>query len=409
MNCPRCETAYPEVARFCAACGADVRATDKTGASRRRVFAAHPGEPLVSFNVVTSLMPLASATAPQTYKFALAIGLAIPIVAAVFGLLPFAIAAAAVVVPIVYVIYLYDVNEWEDEPVPVVLGTVALAAVLSLVFTLVWREGILDNGVAFVARRNHPHVDAKTILVVGLLVPILAEALKQIGPLWLASRRAFDDLLDGVTFGVASGATYAAIETIVLNRHFIFSGQSHFDHIDPAVWISIVIVAGFLKPVVYGAATGLAVGAYSGLGEGYDGFKPAYFRGLGEALLANVAFQLGIYLLGLSGGTVGVTLGMVWGLLVAGVVVLRLRVMLHTALLEGALEHARNGTVPKAASQDIGFCPECEMPLLHNASFCIACGASVRAASKLSRRANSEPSASMASTASGTVTEEAPV
>jgi len=365
------------------------------------VFAAHPGEPLVSFNVVTSLMPLASATAPQTYKFALAIGLAIPIVAALFGLLPFALATAAVVVPIVYILYLYDVNEWEDEPVPVVLGTVAFAAVLSLVFTLVWRDGILGGGVAFVGRRNHPHVDTKTLLVVGLLLPVVSEALKQIGPIWLATKARFDDLLDGVTFGVASGATYAAIETIVVNRQLIFSGQSHFDHIDPAVWISIVVVAGLIKPVIYGAATGIAVGGFSGLGEGYDGFKPLYWRGLGEALLANVAFQVGIYLLGLSGGTVGVSLGLVWGLIVAGALVLRLRVLLHTALLEGALEHARNGTVPKAASQDIGFCPECELPLLHNASFCIACGASVRAASKLSRRANSEPGA--------TVTEEAPV
>ena len=145
MNCPRCETPYPEVARFCAACGADVRATDAAGQARRRVFAAHPGEPLVSFNVVTSMMPLASATAPQTYKFALAIGLAIPVIASLFGLLPFALATAAVVVPIVYILYLYDVNEWEDQPVPVVLGTVAVAGVLSLLFTLLWRDGILGS------------------------------------------------------------------------------------------------------------------------------------------------------------------------------------------------------------------------------------------------------------------------
>ena len=142
------------------------------------------------------------------------------------------------------------------------------------------------------------------------------------------------------------------------------------------------------------------MGSFSGLGEGYDGFKPLYLRGLAEAILANVAFQVGIYLLGASGSTVGVTLGLVWGLVVAAVLVLRLRVLLHNALLEGALEHARNGTIPKSASQDVGFCSECEMPLLHNASSCIACGASVRAASKLTRRANSEPGT--------TITEEAP-
>ena len=225
--------------------------------------------------------------------------------------------------------------------------------------------------------------------------------LKQIGPIWLATKAQFDDLIDGLTFGVAAGATFAAVETIVLNREMIFSGQGRFDNVEPAVWISLVITAGLVKPIVYGAATGLAVGMFSGLGEGYDGFKGGYMRAMGEAILANVAFQVGLYLTGLQGGTLGVTLGLVWGLIVAAVLILRLRIMLHNALLEGALEHARNGTVPKAASRNIGYCPECELPLLHEASFCIACGASVRAASKISRRANSEPGA--------TTREEAPV
>jgi RsiW-degrading membrane proteinase PrsW (M82 family) len=383
-----------------------VRASDAAGVKRSKVFAAHPGEPLLSFNMVTSLMPLASASAPQTYKFALAIGLAVPIIASLFGLLPFALAAAAFVVPIVYILYLYDVSQWEDEPVPVLLGCVGIAAVLSVLFTWLWRDGILGGGVAFVSRKGHASVDTKTLLVVGLLVPIVGEVLKQVGPLWLATKARFDDLLDGLTFGVASGATFAALETILVNRQLIFSGQTHYNNVDPAVWISLVVVAGLLKPVIYGAATGIAVAQFSGLGEGHDGFKAKYFQGLLEALLANVAFQMGIYLLGRSGGTVGIALGLVWALIVAMAVVLRLRVLLHTALLEEGLEHAQNGTVPGTATQDVAFCPECEMPLLHNASFCSTCGASVKAGSKTARRANSEPSAPPSD---APATEEAPV
>ena len=37
--------------------------------------------------------------------------------AAIFGALPIAVLVAAFAVPIVYIVYLYDVNLWEDEPV----------------------------------------------------------------------------------------------------------------------------------------------------------------------------------------------------------------------------------------------------------------------------------------------------
>ena len=391
MSCPRCDQPHPDAARFCARCGGDVRATTTELQQRRAVYAAHPGEPLVSFNVVTSLMPLASAKAPQTYKFALAIGLALPAAAALAGLLSLAMACAAVVVPVVYVLYMYDVNEWEDEPVPVVLGAVALAAALAVPFTWLW-SSLLGGPIAFVGG-DSARVHLRTLVIVALVVPIGTLVLAQVGPLVLATRARFDDLLDALTFGVASGAAFAAVETLVLNRDLLFSGTARYEDPNVAMWLALVLTAGLVKPIIYGAATGIACAGFSGLGEGYDGFTPGYWRRLAEALITTIAFQLGLYLTGLAGGTAGVVLGLVWGLAVAGFVVVRLRFVLHTALLEGALEHAARGSVPSTASRDVAFCSECELPLLNEASFCSACGASVRAASKLTRRANSAPSA----------------
>jgi hypothetical protein len=377
-------------------CGADVRAATAEGQSRRRVYAAHPGEPLLSFNIVTSLMPLASGTTPQTYRTVLAVGLAIPVVGAILGALPFALAAAAVVVPVTYLLYLYDVNEWEDQPVPVVAAAVGLAGVLALGFTLLWRDVLLDGPVEFLNRSRGAEIDGRTLLVVGLLVPVVGEVLKQLGPLWLASRPQFDDLIDGLTFGVAAGAAFAATETLVLNHHLLLSGQNRVSDPDAALWVSLVVVAALVKPIVYGAATGIACAAYSGLGEGYDGFTPRYYRALAEAVGANVAFQVGLYLASLAGGATGAMLGLAWGLLVAVALLLRLRWLLHTALLEAALEAAQRDSVPRAASRDVGFCSECELPLLHESSFCSACGAAVRAASKASRRLNATSSSAEA-------------
>src|SRR4029078_1616420 len=114
--------------------------------------------------------------------------------------------------------------------------------------------------------------------VVVSLCRIVGGVLKQVGPLVLASRPQFDDMIDGLTFGVAAGAAFAAAETIVVNRG-LFSRVGQVDSPDAGFWVSLILSAAVVKPIVYGAATGIAVASYSGLGAGYAGFKPAYFPG----------------------------------------------------------------------------------------------------------------------------------
>ena len=350
----------PPGARFDPVTGAELGAG---GSERRESFALQPGEPVMSFNMVTSLMPLASGSAPQTYRWALGLGLLIPVIAGALGYLAFAFVAAALVVPAIYVVYMYDVNEWEDQPVPVVLGTIGAAAALGVGFTFLWHAGLLGDDVAPVDfGQGAAGVRWSSLLVLVLLVPIVSELLKQVGPLLLASRPQFDDMIDGLTFGVAAGASFAAAETIVVNRS-LFTSFGSVDSPDAGFWVSLILSAAIVKPIVYGAATGIAVAAWSGLGSGFDGFKPAYLRGLGEALLANILFQAGLYLASRVEGTAGAVIGLVWGALIAAVLVVRLRYLLHFAVLEAALEGVNRGTVHKDAARGTAFCPSCEMPL----------------------------------------------
>jgi hypothetical protein len=60
--------------------------------------------------------------------------------------------------------------------------------------------------------------------------------------------------------------------------------------------VSLIFLEGFVKPLIFGTATGIACAEFSGLGRGFDGFTPRYFRGLAEAVLANIAYQAGTYL-----------------------------------------------------------------------------------------------------------------
>ncbi len=395
--CPQCSTPYAEAARFCAKCGADVRVADN---KRHGAFAVQSGEPLWSVNFMSSLMPLASGRTLQTFRFVLAVALAVPLIAAVFGFLPFALTAAAVAVPLVFLLYLHDVNQWEEEPLPVLGATMLLGGLLALGFTILWRN-VFDAGVFAVSATGLAvHIDVKTLLLVGVVMPIIAMALMQLGPIWLAARPRFDDLFDGLTFGVASGVAFAAVETIVLNSGLVFDGPNRIDSPDAAVWIAIIVVAGLLKPVIYGAASGIATSSFSGTGPGHRGFSGSYLRGFGEAALAGIAFQAGLYLTGRFGGTVGVLFGLVWALVVAAAVVLRLRFVLHTAILEEALEATVAGESGYGATHGIAFCGQCKLPLLDEASFCVNCGMSARATSKMARAANTEADGTKASSAS---------
>ena len=107
MECPRCKSDVPEVSHFCHHCGAGLRSGD---AGRRKAYAAKPDEPVASFRLVSTIMPYGTGRRPSTYRIALGIALAITLVAAALGALPVALMVAAFAVPIVYILYLYDVK-----------------------------------------------------------------------------------------------------------------------------------------------------------------------------------------------------------------------------------------------------------------------------------------------------------
>ena len=335
---------------------------------------------MASFALVSSIMPRGSGNRPQTYRIALTIALVVALIAAIFGALPIAVLVAAFAIPIVYIVYIYDVNLWEDEPIPVTALAFGLTGLLALLFTVLWttlRGPLISVGSIGGSDLGGPSVGQ--FLVVTLLVPIVGEAIRQVGPVLLASRPRFDDLMDGLTFGVVSGVAYACFDTIVRHWDLLTGGLVQQD---PGLWVSLIFLEGFVKPLVFGTATGIACAEFSGLGRGYDGFTPRYFRAVAGAVLANAAYQAGTYLFAYVGSpTLAVILSIVWGLLILAVLILRLRTVLHTGLMEAALEHSARDQAGGGTGA-LEFCANCEMPLLPSSAFCTACGTAVRARSK---------------------------
>ncbi len=377
MKCPRCGADLPDVAHFCHVCGQDQRTPDQ---ARRRSFAVRPDEPVASFALVSSIMPRGAGQRPQTYRIALTLALVVALVAAIFGAMPIAVLVAAFAIPIVYIVYVYDVNLWEDEPIPVTGLAFLLTGVLAVAFTVLWTwlRGPAPYSTPTLDGTLSAAPQVGPFLIVAVLVPIIGEAIRQVGPVILASRPEFDDLMDGFTFGVISGVAYASFDTIV--RHWALLTGGLQDQ-DPGLWVSLIFLEGFVKPLIMGTASGIACAEFSGLGRGYDGFTPRYYAGVAAAVVVNIAYQAGTYLFAFVGDmTLGVVLSIGWGLLLLAILILRVRNVLHTGLMEAALERsARDASV---GAGELQFCAACELPLLEHAAFCNACGTAVRIQSK---------------------------
>lgn len=376
MQCTRCHADVPEAAHFCQVCGLDTHTDD---GARKASYAAKPNESVVSLKLVSTIMPRGAVVRPMTYQFALGLALLLTVIVAATGALPIAVLIAAFAMPIVYIVYLYDVNLWEDEPVLVTGLAFLLTAVVGGLWTWLWLtlRGPVAPAPSWDADAMAPTITG--FLIAAVLAPVIGEAIRQVGPVVLASRPEFDDLMDGLTFGVISGVAFATADTLVKHWPLITGGYAGAT--DAPTWISLLVLEGFVKPLVMGTATGIACAEFSGLGEGYDGFTPRYFRGVAEAVGANVLFSGGTYLLGFLGNQVlALVLSILWGLAILAVLILRIRTALHRGLMEAALESTARA---RGVGPGLEFCPSCEMPLLPEAQFCSNCGVSVRAAGKV--------------------------
>lgn len=404
MECPRCRSDLPEVAHFCHVCGQDLRSADL---ARRKSFAARPDEPVTSFALVSTIMPRGAGQRPQTYRIALTLALIVALIAAIFGAMPIAVLVAAFAIPVVYIVYIYDVNLWEDEPLPVAGLAFGLTGVLAIGFTILWT--FLRGPVPFASPTLDGALDGApsvgTFLIVALMVPIVGEAIRQIGPVILASRPEFDDLMDGLTFGVISGVAYASFDTIIRHWHLLTGGLQESN---PGLWVSLIVLEGFVKPLIMGTATGIACAEFSGLGRGYDGFTPRYFRAVAEAVLANIAYQAGTYLFSYVGSaTLGVLLSIGWGLIILAILILRMRNVLHVGLMEAALARSARDTGVEGTGGESEFCAQCEMPIRPQAAFCNACGTAVRVRPKVVSPKAPKPKAVVPAPARAAAPEEA--
>ena len=180
IRCDQCHHDVPAL-DFCVRCGdpllAEKHGVGLTGRRSDR-FAAAPGERALALHLST-LFPQLPRADMATFQIAFLIGLGVIVALAAFGLYPVALAAALVLVPLLLILYGWEIDIYEDEPLRV------------LAFTGAW--GLLAGGLVSLAIRALAPVESGllqgpttgAILLRGVLIPLIGGVLMLIGPLVL--------------------------------------------------------------------------------------------------------------------------------------------------------------------------------------------------------------------------------
>jgi RsiW-degrading membrane proteinase PrsW (M82 family) len=362
--CGSCAQSVPS-GRFCVRCGA-VLGGDPAAAVpsvRRAEFAAAPHERLGSPRLISTIFPQLPRASMNSFRIALAAGVAVVVLLGALRLFPAALVAAAALVPILTVLYLIDVDVYEDEPARVILLTVAWGAA-SGIAAGVLAKTIAPTGVDLLTRST-----GSAVAVQGVLLPLLGMVLMLVGPLALLRYRRFNDVLDGVTFGAACAASFAGAEAVTYGISLIASGPRPMAETGP--WIVRLLTVAVATPVLTMAAIGATAGAF------WLRYR-APLRDRGElGALGNpfVAVPTAATLIVLAAGLQPLLPTGLWLLVLFGLDVIALawlRWAIHLGLLEEASEI---GIGPPFTCANCGE----ETP---RHTFCVHCGISLQALPK---------------------------
>jgi hypothetical protein len=221
--------------------------------SGKRGFAAAPNESPLRPNVISTIFPQLPRADMDSFRASLALGAAAIIVLALFRLFPLGLVGSAVLVPLLVILYLWDVDLYEDEPL------------LVMALTILWGIGA-GIGVGFLTRHVVEQsaglalqTSDHTLLWSGILIPLISFAAMIAGPLPLLPYRKFNDVLDGATFGAAAAVSFVGAELLTHSSDFLASGVRPVG--DTVPWVLRLVSLGVVVPVLAACAVGAAAGA----------------------------------------------------------------------------------------------------------------------------------------------------
>ena len=359
MRCDHCAHDVPDGV-FCTRCGAHQGTAQDFGSAKTREhrYTAHPSEHVAQPSIVTTLFPHLGHRKVHEFRWALIAGLAGVVVLWLAGLITAAILVSAFLVPVLYLVYLYEAQVYRDEPAVVLGFTLGGGVVAGIVVTLLVHA--VYNPLSYSPNPLGPAtVNIGALLLLGLLVPLVQEIVKPLPAIFLPNRADFPETVDGLVFGVAAGLGFSLAESLI---NFSSTIAALPPHVASGNWIYSLATLAVLQPLLQGTATGLIAAAIWRWRLGMLGGREV--GAAVTALLAHVAFSAGGLVLAQT--ALHPLLIILWQAAVVGSLLVYMRYLLHYALLEEAAHMGFSETVCPSCHTHIvasGFCPHCGMAL----------------------------------------------
>jgi RsiW-degrading membrane proteinase PrsW (M82 family) len=359
VRCDHCAHDVPDGV-FCTRCGAHQGTTAEFGDAKTREhrYAAHPGEHVAQPSVFTTLFPHLGHHKIHEFRWAFFAGIAGILLLYLAGLITAAILVAAFLVPVLYLVYLYEAQVYRDEPATVLGFTIGGGIVVGIVLTVLERLVInpfQDNPNPL----SNAGVDIGSLLLLGLVLPVVQEVLKPLPAFFLPNRDDFPETVDGLVFGVAAGLGFSLAEALIGFSNAIATMPAH---VAPGNWIYDLTTLAVFQPLLQGSATGMIVATIWRYRRGRLAGRE--IGGIAMALIAHVAFSLGSQVMRET--SVNGLFILVWQAAIVGALLIYIRYVLHHALLEEAAHMGFAETVCPSCHMHIvasGFCPNCGLAL----------------------------------------------
>src|SRR3954451_8662958 len=188
IRCNQCGNDVPRM-RYCIRCGdplSDEYNSEGRAAARDR-FAAAPNERVRTVALISTLFPQLPHAEMGTFRVAFLAGAGLIGVLGLLGFYPVALVTAAILVPLLMILYVWVVDIYEDEPLSVIGFTMLWGVAAGLVYALVIRAS--STGSATLGAS-----DGASVVLNVIVLPLVAAALMLAGPLFLLPQRRFNDV-----------------------------------------------------------------------------------------------------------------------------------------------------------------------------------------------------------------------
>jgi hypothetical protein len=205
--------------------------------------------------VISTFFPHLPERNALPFRIALLFGVALLVVLGATGFTGPSIAAAALFLPLLYLVYLFEVDVYGDESPLAIASLFGLGIIVGLGWAWLTSSAVTQT----VVQGTTMGLTTSDVIRFGILIPLAAQVLMFAISLAVYWRHQYNEMLDGFASGVAAALGFTLAVTIFNLwpdlSHGMFSSTPTLDR------TLIVVGRGLLVPFISASATGLLSGA----------------------------------------------------------------------------------------------------------------------------------------------------